>query len=299
MTGAARPPQFGYFLTPDAADPGEVVRLALLADDLGLDLLGVQDHPYQGAFMDTWTLLSVIAARTRRISVFPDVANLPLRPPAVLAKSAATLDLISDGRVELGLGAGAFWDAIEAMGGPRRGPGEAVAALEEAIHVIRLVWGGGRGSERAARLFGEHYRLGGVRPGPTPAHPVGIWVGAVGPRMLELTGRLGDGWLPSSPWAPPERLPEMNRRIDDAATRAGRDPSSIRRLYNVGGVITEGGNPGFLEGPPSLWTEQLAALALENGMDGFIFAPSGGDPDEQLSRFAEEVAPAVRKAVAN
>lgn len=124
-------------------------------------------------------------------------------------------------------------------------------------------------------------------------------MGAYGPRMLELTGRLVDGWIPSYPYAPPERLPEMNRRIDDAAIKAGRDPSSIRRLYNVNGVITEVGGPGFLEGPPSEWTERLAALALEGGMDGFLFAPSGGDPDEQLGRFDEEVAPAVLKAVAN
>lgn len=285
--------EFGYFLTPTASDPSEALRLAALADELGLDLLGVQDHPYQGGFLDTWTLLSAIAARTERIRVFPDVANLPLRPPAVLAKAAATLDLISGGRVEMGLGAGGFWDAIEAMGGPRRGPGEAVAALEEAIRVIRLMWGGGG----AARFSGDHYRLGGVRPGPAPAHPVGIWVGAYGPRMLELTGRLGDGWIPSHPYALPEHLPQMNRRIDNAATEAGRDPSSIRRLYNVGGVITRGGGSGFLEGPPSLWTEQLVALALEGGIDGFLFVPSG-DPDEQLRRFAEEAAPAVREAVA-
>ena len=301
MTDYDRPLEFGLFLTPTASDPAEVLRLALLADKLGLDLVGVQDHPYQGAFMDTWTLLSVIAARTERVRVFPDVANLPLRPPAVLAKSAATLDLVSGGRVELGLGAGGFWDAIEAMGGPRRAPGEAVAALEEAIRVIRLMWGSERGSERgngrAVRFAGKHYRLGGVRPGPAPAHPIGIWVGAYGPRMLELTGRLGDGWIPSYPYAPPERLPEMNRRIDDAAAGAGREPSKVRRLYNVGGVITKGGGSGFLEGPPSLWTEQLAALALESGIDGFVFVPSG-DPENQMRRFAEEVVPAVRQAVA-
>ena len=76
-----------------------------------------QDHPYQPAFLDTWTLLSWVAARTERIHVAGNVLNLPLRPPAVLARAAASLDLLSGGRFELGLGAGAFWDAIEAMGG--------------------------------------------------------------------------------------------------------------------------------------------------------------------------------------
>src|SRR2546430_15580157 len=140
MTDYGRPLQFGYFPTPDASNYPEVLRVARLVDDLGLDLIGIQDHPYQRRFFDTWTLLTAIATQTQRVRVFPDVANLPLRPPAVLAKAAATLDLISGGRVELGLGAGGFWDAIAAMDGPRRAPRDAVAALEEAIAVIRLMW---------------------------------------------------------------------------------------------------------------------------------------------------------------
>ena len=120
-------------------------RIARVADETGLDLVAIQDHPYQRAFLDTWTLLASLAPRTERVRFFPDVANLPLRPPAMLAKAAATLDVLSDGRVELGLGAGAFWEGIRALGGPTRNPGEAVAALEEAIQVIRLIWSGRRG----------------------------------------------------------------------------------------------------------------------------------------------------------
>src|SRR5579864_8868055 len=134
------PVRFGVFLIPQAADAQRLLELAALADELGFDLVGIQDHPYQRLFLDTWTLLTAIAVRTRRISVFPDVANLPLRPPAVLAKAAASLDLLTGGRVELGLGAGGAWDAIKAIGGPVRTPGESVSALEEAIQVIRLMW---------------------------------------------------------------------------------------------------------------------------------------------------------------
>src|SRR5690606_26820135 len=159
----------------------------------GFDVIGVQDHPYQRSYVDTWMLLSAIAATTERIVLFPDVANLPLRPPAVMAKSAATIDLLSGGRFELGLGAGAFWDAIVAYGGPRRTPGESLTALEEAIHVIRRVWSG----ERNLRFDGEHYRLAGAHSGPVPAHDIGIWLGAYGPRALEPTGRLADGGVPS------------------------------------------------------------------------------------------------------
>jgi alkanesulfonate monooxygenase SsuD/methylene tetrahydromethanopterin reductase-like flavin-dependent oxidoreductase (luciferase family) len=274
---------FGCFLPPVAAAAGQVVALAEEADARGLDLVTVQDHPYQPAFLDAWTLLSVIAARTRRASVMPNVANLPLRPPAVLARSAASLDLLSSGRVELGLGTGAFWDAIEAMGGPRRTPAEAVEALEEAIAVIRALWSG----ERTPHLDGRHYRLAGAKPGPVPAHPIGIWLGAYRPRMLALTGRLADGWLPSMGYAPPERLGAMNALIDEAATAAGRPPDAVRRYYNIDASPE----------PSPVWAEQLAGLAVEEGLSGFIVTVELGGSAE-LARFAEEVAPAVRELVA-
>ncbi|MPZ27994.1 MAG: LLM class flavin-dependent oxidoreductase [Micromonosporaceae bacterium] len=282
---------FGCFLPPVAERSAEVVRLARRAEQVRLDLVSVQDHPYQPAFLDTWTLLSVIAARTERVRVLPNVANLPLRPPAVLARAAASLDLLSGGRAELGLGAGGFWDAIAGMGGPRRKPAEAVAALAEAIHVIRSLWAPGRG----VRYDGSHYRLAGAKPGPQPAHPIGIWLGAYRRRMLQLTGRAADGWLPSAPYAPPEELAMMNRTIDEAATEAGRDPAAVRRLYNLAGSFGTG--RGFLDGPPAAWAEQLAELALTEGLSGFIQMVDL-DAESDLDRFAAEVAPAVRELAA-
>ena len=195
MTDYGHDLEFGVFLSPDAADAARTLELAQLADVLGLDLVTVQDHPYQAKHLDTWTLLSTIAARTSAVRVAPNVANLPLRQPVVLARSVATLDILSDGRAELGLGAGAFWDAIVAAGGPRLSPGEAVEALEEAITVIRAVWG--RDGNRTVDIDGEHYRIKGLHAGPQPVHDPGIWIGALKPRMLRLTGRLADGWLPS------------------------------------------------------------------------------------------------------
>src|SRR5438874_8544228 len=147
--------RFGVSVVPaiEALDRSrEVVRAA---DSAGLDLIGIQDHPYQHHFLDTWSLIPTLLAETRRISLFTDVANLPLRPPAVLAKAAASLDVISGGRFELGLGAGGLPEQIAAMGGPRRSPGESVDALEEALEVIRLMWSG----ERIVSFAGRHYRL--------------------------------------------------------------------------------------------------------------------------------------------
>ena len=131
----------------------------------GLDLVTIQDHPYQAKHLDAWTLLSVIAARTTSVRVAPNVANLPLRPPVVLARSVATLDRLSGGRVELGLGTGAFWDAIVAAGGTRLTPGESIEALTEAMAVIRAVWAGEGGPIGARRGQAPPRRRAAPRPG--------------------------------------------------------------------------------------------------------------------------------------
>ena len=285
---------FGSFITPSNAAPERVVGLAQLSERAGLDLATFQDHPYQPSFLDTWTLLSYVAARTERITLAPNVANLPLRPPAVLARSVASLDLLSGGRVELGLGAGGFWDAIEAMGGRRLTPGQGVDALREAIAVIRALWDTG---ERArVDLPGDYWPLAGAKRGPAPAHPVGIWVGAYKPRMLRLTGAHADGWLPSLGYLSSlQDLDDANARIDDAARAAGRDPRAVRRLLNVGGRLSARRSTDLLAGPPEQWVEQLAVLVLEHGTSAFI---ATGDDPTLLTVLGQEIAPAVRELVA-
>jgi len=287
MSDHERDIKFGYFLIPNADAP--LLSIAQEVERLGLDYIAVQDHPYQRRFVDTWTLLSMIAATTSRIGLFPDVANLPLRPPAVMAKAAASLDVLSGGRFELGLGAGGLWDAIEAYGGPRRTPGDALAAMEEAIEVIRKVWSG----ERNLRFEGQHYRLRGAHSGPVPAHPIGIWLGVTGPRALKLAGKVADGWVPSFR-GDLKKIAEMTKRLDDAAAESGRDPVSIRRILNVNGVITDGASNGILQGPVNQWADELTDLTITYGFDTFIF---WGEGEGQLQRFAEQVVPAVRAQV--
>jgi len=289
---AGLPVRFGWFLVPEAAEPRGLVADVRQAERAGFDLIGIQDHPYQRRYLDTFSLLAALATATERVGLFPDVASLPLRHPAMLAKAASSIDLLSGGRFELGLGAGTFWDAIAAMGGPRRSPGEALEAVEEAIGLLRLLWS----DARSARFEGRHYRVVGLKPGPPPAHPIGIWVGGYGPRMQTLIGRLADGWVPSSSYLSPERLPAAQARIDAAAAAAGRDPAAIRRLYNISGRIGPGGG-GFLDGPAGQWVEQLLPLVVEAGMDTFLVWPSES-PASQLQAFAAEVAPALREAVA-
>lgn len=276
---------FGYFLVPNAADP--VVETAREVERLGLDYVGVQDHPYQRRFLDTFALLSAILASTTTLRAFPDVACLPLRPPAVLAKTAASLDVLSGGRFELGLGAGGFWDAIDGYGGQRRSPGESLDQLAEGVEVIRRLWSG----ERGLRFEGDYYHLRGVHSGPLPVHDLGIWIGAYGPRALRLTGRVADGWVPSLREDRLGQLGEMSARVDEGAAEAGREPSAVRRVFNLSGEITDGTSSGWLRGPASQWADELASLVVDHRADVLVF---GGPPGDQLRRFAQDVVPATR-----
>ncbi|WP_429423285.1 LLM class flavin-dependent oxidoreductase [Nocardia sp. GAS34] len=258
----------------------QIRALARLADREGLDLLGIQDHPYAGALADTMSVIATVLAETERLRVFPDVASLPMRGPAVLAKQAATLDLLSGGRFELALGAGAFWAGIAAMGGPTRTNPEALQALEEATRIIRALWHEGT----KAHETGTYYAVHGVQAGPAPAHPVGIWYGSVGPKAHALTGRLADGWAAPIPhYLPYEKWQTAQDIISAAAVDAGRSPAAITRMAQLVGHITETPGAVTLRGEEPIrtdaagWARILADLATETGFDTFVYWPESQD----------------------
>lgn len=295
MTDYGHDLQFGTFVTPTASPSHQAVELAILSDQVGLDLVTFQDHPYQPRFYDTWTLIAYVASQTQNIHISANVTNLPLRMPSMIARSVASLDLLSGGRIELGIGAGGFWDAIVSMGGRRLTAGESIEALEEAIQIIRGLWDT---SGRAGLHFkGQHYQVDGAKRGPAPAHDVGIWIGAYKPRILRLTGRAADGWLPSYAYLK-EGLPElaeMNQHIDEGARTVGRDPLAIRRMLNITGQFTRAGDGSFLKGMPNQWAEQLAEVTFKYGISTFIL---GSDDPSAIELFGREVAPLTRELVA-
>ena len=279
MPDYGHPLRFATFIGPTNSPPSRPVELAQLSERLGFDFVTFQDHPYQSNFLDTWTLPSWVAARTERIGVSGNVLNLPLRqPPVVLARAAASLDLLSGGRTSLGLGAGFFWDAVQAIGGRRLTPLQGVAALDEAIDIIRGVWDAD--VPGTLNVDGEFYPVQGAERGPAPAHEIPIWLGAHKPKMQDLVGRKADGWLPSLPVLEPGGLSKGNAIIDDAAHATGRDPREITRLLNI-----------F---PGRQTPDALAQLAIEDGVSIFILASD--DPDA-IERFAAETIPAVREHV--
>lgn len=280
----------GTFLTPQSGGPERPVELALLTERAGLDLVTFMDHPYNAGFLDTWTLLSFVAARTERIHLSGYVLNLPSRPPAVLARATASLDLLSSGRFELGIGPGDYYvaDAVAAMGAPRRTRAESMEALSEAIDVIRGTWD--VTAPGPVVVNGRHYRVIGGMRGPRPAHDISIWIPAAGPRGRRLAGRRADGWIAGGIWMHDvdTEMAEANRIIDDAATRSGRNPRAVRRIFDFGGDLASG--------PVDRWVERLLPLALEHGVSVFILV---GDDQYAIARWGGEIGPALRAAVAS
>jgi alkanesulfonate monooxygenase SsuD/methylene tetrahydromethanopterin reductase-like flavin-dependent oxidoreductase (luciferase family) len=182
--------------------------------------------------------------------------------------------MLSGGRFELGIGAGASWDQIVAMSGKLRTAREAIQALEEGIVVMRAVWNG----HDSLSYDGKCYSLRGLRPGPRPAHTIGIWVGAVAEMMLHLTGRLADGWAaPIVSYLPCECWRWAQEAIDYGARQAGRDPSNILRAANLVGCITYSQGGGQLRGSTPFagtstdWMKVLTELSLDTHFDTFIF----------------------------
>ncbi|WP_116109856.1 LLM class flavin-dependent oxidoreductase [Amycolatopsis ruanii] len=293
---------FGFGAHTGVDEVPDLLRLVRRADADGLDLVSLSDHPYFGGRLDAYATVGFLLGHTERIAGFANVTNLPLRPPAMLARTVTTLSALSGGRVVLGMGAGGLPDRIADMGGPRFTPAEAVEAFEEAILLVKSLAGG----DEPVTHEGRHYRVRGIEPAPVPAPPV--WTGSVGRKSLAATGRVADGWLPghAADWLS-ERYRTSRPVIDDAAAAAGRDPSEVRTILNFPGTITEAplaktrdAEGRWIGGSVDQWVEELTTGVLEHGMSGFILFPPGhaAHDDVSLGRWAREIVPAVRERVA-
>ena len=293
---------FGFGAHHGIDEGPALVRAARQADRAGLDLVSLSDHPYFGARLDAYAAVGFVLGRTERLTALANVTNLPTRPAPMLARTVTSLAALSAGRVVLGLGAGGWWDRITQLGVPRLSPGAAVEAFEEAIVLIRKLSGGGP----PVTHDGPHYRVRDLEPAPVPAPPV--WTGSVGPKSLAATGRVADGWIPghAADWLS-ERYRRSRPVIDEAAAAVGRDPGEIRTVFNLPGAITDRPLPAtrdetgrWLGGSVAQWVEELTGAVLEHRAAGFtLFAADHGPTDEvSLGRWAGEIAPAVRAAVA-
>jgi len=302
MRTATNSPLFGINIDPSTSGLDRALLLARLADGSSVDLVTIQDHPYNPAFLDTWTLLTSLAARTERVRLMTNVLNTPLRPPAMMAKMAATLDVISGGRLELGLGAGGYVEGMLAWGATVGStPGERYQAFSEYLEILQGML---MNTGREFSFQGKFHQVSHVINGPSPAHQIPLWIGAGKPRMLRLAGSQGDGWVIGTIYILPDELDSVNRFLDEGAASAGRKPEQIRRGYNLFGVIQNKTSerfsfkrPGILQGSVSEWIETLLHYHQRYRHDTFIFWPVAGDEEEQVHLFLEEIMPEVRRKI--
>ncbi len=284
----------------DTARTADVLELVTGADSLGLDLFSIADHPYLGDKLDAYATLAFLLGSTSQITGVVTVTN-PSRPAPLLARTLTSLSALSGGRVVLGIGAGGMWDQIVKLGVPRLEPGAAVRGMAEAIMLVRALSGGGD----PVFFGGSVYHVSDLAPAAEPTPP--IWTGAVHPKALAVTGRLADGWVPGggSDWLSP-LYRESRPLIDEAATTDGRDPSSIVSIFNFGGRITSGPLPAtrdddgrWIGGSPDQWIEELTTAVLDHHAGGFIYRTTDDSPPPvALARWAQEIVPSVRAAIA-
>jgi probable F420-dependent oxidoreductase len=287
-TTAANELHFGIEMGRQYA-PERLADDARQAEALGFDLFSVSDHLHTDTpRYEPWTAVTWTAAATDRLKVMTNVLGLPYRSPPVVAKMAETLDRLSDGRLVLGLGTGGFDHEFAAFGLAERTPAGKLAALTEAIEIIRGLW-----SDSSVSFAGEHFRVTEARIEPRPDHPIPIWLGTYGPRSLRLTGAVADGWVPSFPRLTIEDATVKRDVVRASAAAAGREPDSITCACNV--VVDFDSDrppsPNLLTGSSQAVAEQLSAIVAA----GFNFPIALLLDPDQRERFATEVIPLVRR----
>ena len=225
--------RFGIAFVPDV-HWDEFVRRFLYIEELGFDIAGLGDHfahfwfPSQPWF-EAWALLSALATQTSEIRIGPLVTSFTWRNPAFLAKQALTVDHISHGRLELGLGAGVRWDKnCEMTGIPNWNPGQRVARLCEYVVIIDQLL-----RNEVTSYDGRYYKVKDAvmspRPVQKPRPP--ITIAAHKPRMLKLAARYADTWTNVGSAESLEEIRCRNGLVDKYCTEIGRDPRTLRRSY--------------------------------------------------------------------
>ncbi len=283
----------------------QMVATAKAAENAGFDSLSFGDRP-QAAGLDGWTAAFAVAARTERIRLFHTTLNLPYRYPQLIAKQAASLDVISNGRLDLCLGAGGTTMAADydAYGIRMRPDGERLDDLVDAIELMRGLW-----SNERFTFEGKNVRVTDAVCDPKPVQgTIPIWTGAGRPRGLRIVGRLADGWIKNRGWATLEEITSMLAIAEKSAVKVGRDPDSIRCV--LGGTGFVAGNPAdtaeFQAQNPNAaglvgtTAEILAKIAAYHkvGVDTFLVRPEGTDAGEQLARFGTEIIPEAKRVAA-
>jgi F420-dependent oxidoreductase-like protein len=268
------PLRFGLKLS-QAAPMETLTAIWRIADDSGFDHCWDMDHFASLGSADdldifeAWTLLAGMAAHTTRTRIGCSVTGNTYRHPAVLAKAAVTVDHLSGGRLEFGIGAGWAENEHTMLGLPFGTAGDRADRLEETLPIVRSLWTAPR-----TTFEGKHYRLADAVAEPKPVqkpHPP-IWIGGIGRRRtLRMAAEHADVW--NAPGATPEQLAELSAVLDRHCADVGRDPAEVRRSVQL-----------RVAGDPSALPDQVAAYVAV-GVTEFILIVAA-DPVAQAERVA-------------
>jgi probable F420-dependent oxidoreductase len=241
-------PHYGFSWPGDEEASFErTAEVARLAERLGFHSVWTSDHfflsleRYGGGrelhgSLEPMTTLAGLAALTERVRLGTLVLGAPFRPPGILAKMATAIDLVSGGRLDLGIGAGWYEEEFEAFGYEFGSVGDRFDLLEEAVEAVRVLF-----SEEPANFQGKRFRLAGAYNRPAPAQPNGppVWLGSKGgPRSLTLAARLADGWNTVWRWTV-EDYRERATELERICEREGRDPATVRRSVGLYTLVGE------------------------------------------------------------
>lgn len=299
--------RFGL-VTPQLVPWPAMVERWRIAEDLGFDSAWTVDHfvnpvRHDGRWFEGWTMLAALATRTARLRLGVLVTSIAYRNPAVLAKEALTVDHISGGRLELGLGAGGQPQDHTMTGSEPWLPGERVARFREFVAVVDALL---RAEDEPVTYEGRHYRVREalMRPGPVQRPRPPLTIGAGGPRMLKVVAAYADTWNTSvtvgmgrrasdlSPNEAQENIRRRNAMLDDACAAIGRDPGGVRRSLLAGGGSS----------PENPWAsveafQEFVGRYREAGVDEFLFYyPSRAElAPGHFERIAREVIPALKR----
>ena len=262
-------------------------------EQLGFDSVWDCDHFNQpsrpdGPYFEGWTLLAALAARTERIRVGVLVSSNTFRHPALIAQQAVTLDHISNGRLELGLGAGWFVAEHDRFGIPFPPPGERVGRFHEAVQIIDSLL-----RHETTTFAGRYYRLAGayVRPAPVQKPRPPLTLGAHRPRMLRICAEYADSWIS---FGTVEEMRERNLILDDHCAAIGRDPREIRRsFYGWAAQMKDQGLPDPWESTGAF--EDVVGRYLAVGIDEFVIDQPRPEQFAVLEQVTSEVLPRLRQ----
>jgi probable F420-dependent oxidoreductase len=252
--------------------------------------------------LECWTALSALSRETTRLRLGTSVLCSAYRNPAVLAKMAATLDVISEGRLDLGLGAGWFKAEFEAYGFPFPGAGVRIEQLEEALEIIRRMW-----TEDNPVFRGKHYSIGGAICDPAPLqrpHPP-IWIGGEGDKVHRVAAKLADGV--NMRWWSPDRFRARAAYLQDACKEFGRDPDSVRMSATLLVIVSDDSQEihdlrsQFVAIPPDgivAGTAEHCAKRLQEyrdaGVHHFLFTVPDVEKSDSLHLIGEKILPALK-----